>query len=323
MAEALVNIQDKHHVTVTNGKLADGSESGYFADGTVAVVTADTAPTGYKFGYWKRNGITISYNPKYTFFVTSDDIQLEAVYVEDTDDIERYGNATIENVETDKANQKIKFVSLLNVPEGCKILKAGVVTTCNEETAENLTIETSDYKTLYKENINTTNYRYTLTVQNDKALETWYVKGYLVYEDADGNEKTVYSDLVKANLDGYETIKEDKILGTAIMENVIEDTENQELKFITMTSVPADCKIVKSGVVATSDISKSENLTIDNSDYNTLFKTDITVHNYRYTLTIRNEQAKKTWYVRPYLVYTDADGKEFTVYGELSTGSLN
>jgi len=90
-----------------------------------------------------------------------------------------------------------------------------------------------------------------------------------------------------------------------------------------MTSVPADCTIVKSGVVATSDASKAETLTMETSDYSTLFKTGITAHNYRYTLTIQNDMALKTWYVKPYLVYTDADGKEFTVYGELSTGALN
>jgi len=129
--------------------------------------------------------------------------------------------------------------------------------------------------------------------------------------------------MTKVNLDGYETVEEEKIVGTAIMEDVIKDTANNVLKFVSLSSVPADCTIVKSGVVATSNATKAENLTIDNSDYDNLFNTGITQHNFRYTLSIKNDAAKKTWYVRPYLVYTDASGKEFTVYGDLSTGTLN
>ena len=190
-AEYRIFTNGMHSVSVKNGTFADNTTFACFEEGAVAAVTADKAEEGYKFGYWKRNGKTISYNAKYTFYVPADDVELEAVYVEDTDDIERYGNAAIESVDIDKENQKIKFVSLLNVPEDCKILKAGVVATVDEEKAKDLTIENSDYKTLYKTNITAHNYRYTLTVQNDQVLKKWYVKGYLEYEDANGNVETV------------------------------------------------------------------------------------------------------------------------------------
>ncbi len=321
-AEAMVVVDNaSYNVTVKNGTFADKSTSASFKAGEIAAVTADAPEAGYKFGYWKRNGQTISYNNKYTFYVPTDDVELEAVYVEDTDDIERYGNAAIESVDIDKENQKMKFVSLLNVPEDCKILKAGVVATVDEEKAKDLTIDNSDYTTLYNTNITAHNYRYTLTIQNDQALKTWYVKGYLEYEDANGNVKTVYSDLTKADLDGYETIHEDKIVGTAIMESTEDDSINKVFKFVTMTSVPADCTIIKSGVVATSNYNDSKNLTIDNSEYKTLYNTNITAHNFRYTLSIKNAMYEKSWYVRPYLVYKDASGKEFTVYGDVASNA--
>ncbi|MCQ2469056.1 MAG: leucine-rich repeat protein [Ruminococcus sp.] len=319
-AEAIVVVDNaSFNVTVKNGTFADKSTSASFKAGEIAAVTADAPEAGYKFGYWRRNGQTISYNNKYTFYVPTDDVELEAVYVEDTDDIERYGNAAIESVDIDKENQKMKFVSLLNVPEDCKILKAGVVATADEAKAKDLTIDNSDYTTLYKTNITAHNYRYTLTIQNDQALKTWYVKGYLEYEDANGNVKTVYSDLTKADLEGYETIHEDKIVGTAVMESIEDDSVNKVFKFVTMTSVPADCTILKSGVVATSNYDDSKNLTIDNSEYKTLYNTNITAHNFRYTLSIKNAMYEKSWYVRPYLVYKDSSGKEFTVYGDVAS----
>ncbi|MEE5993907.1 MAG: hypothetical protein V3G42_11790, partial [Oscillospiraceae bacterium] len=316
-AEAIIEVnQGKHQVTVKNGAFANGETSAYFADGAIAVATADKPADGYKFGYWKKNGSTISYNPTYTFFVTSDNVELEAVYLEDTDDIERYGNAVIESVSPDAESKKIQFVSLLNVPEGCKILKAGIVATSDETKSANLTDANADY-VRYSENLTVRNYKYTWTKTN--VNETWYVKGYLVYETANGETKTIYSDIAKATLDGYEMIQEEKILGTAVMESVTPDAEEKKLQFVAMLSVPADCTINKAGIVATSDATKAENLTADNADYVRTGTT--TKHGYRYTWTKTN--VNETWYVKPYLVYTDANGKEHTVYGELTTGELN
>ena len=317
-AEAIVNVQGgKHSVTVKNGTFADGSTSAYFTDGTVIAVTADKPEDGYKFGYWKKNGSTISYNPTYTFPVTADNIELEAVYVEDTDDIERYGNALIDSITPDKENNKIQFVSMVNVPEDCTILKAGIVATSDAEKAENLTDENADF-VRYNENLTVHNFKYTWTKSN-VGEDTWYVRGYLVYQDKDGNIKTVYSDLAKATLDGYETIKEDKILGTAVMDSVIPDPEEKKIHFVAMLNVPADCTIKQAGIVATSDAEKSENLTAENATY---VRADATTkHSYKYTWTKTN--VNETWYVKPYLVYTNADGKTFTIYGELVTGNLD
>ena len=314
-AEYWITQKNMYHVAVKNGTI-NGETSGEFVPNTIIAVKADEPEAGYKFGYWKKNGNTISYNPTYTFFAPTENVELEAVYVEDTDDIERYGNAVIETVSPDKENKKIQFVSLLNVPEGCKILKAGIVATSDEEKSANLTDENADF-VRYGENLTVRNYKYTWTKTN--VNETWYVKGYLVYEDANGEAKTVYSDLAKATLDSYETIKEEKILGTAVMESVTPDAEEKKIQFVAMLNVPADCTINKAGIVATSDAAKAENLTAENADYVRTGTT--TKHGYRYTWTKTN--VNETWYVRPYLVYTDASGKEFTVYGELTSAGLN
>ena len=44
--------------------------------------------------------------------------------------------------------------------------------------------------------------KYTWTKTKVTAEQVWYVKSYLVYEDADGEQITVYGDLVKADLNG-------------------------------------------------------------------------------------------------------------------------
>jgi hypothetical protein len=47
-----------------------------------------------------------------------------------------------------------------------------------------------------------------------------------------------------------------------------------------------------------------------------------TAHNYKYTWTKTNVTSDQTWYVRSYLVYKDASGNEYTIYGDLVTGKI-
>lgn len=318
-AEYWITKPNMYYISVKNGKLSDGKTASYCEKESIVVVEADKAEEGYKFGYWKKNGITISYNPTYTFYATSDKVELEAVYIEDEDDVERYGNAQIESIRPDSENGKIEFVSLLNVPEDCRILKAGIVATSDEKKADELTDLNADY-VRYDENIAYHNYRYTWTKTKVTEDQTWYIKGYLVYEDAQGNQKTIYSDLSKATLNGSERIVEDRIVGTAVMDEVRSITTENKLIFVAMLNVPADCKINKAGIVATSDAEKGKNLTADNADY--VRADETTKHGYKYTWTKTNVTSEQSWYVRPYLVYTDTNGKQFTVYGDLTTGVL-
>ena len=131
----------------------------------------------------------------------------------------------------------------------------------------------------------------------------------------------MYSDLTKATLEGSETIIEDKIVGTAVIDSVTPLPDEKKLQFVAMLNVPADCTINKAGIVATSDTDKAANLTAENADF---VRADATTkHGYKYTWTKTKVTSDQTWYVRPYLVYTDANGKVFTVYGELTSGKIN
>ncbi|MBR0484631.1 MAG: hypothetical protein IJJ69_07645, partial [Oscillospiraceae bacterium] len=197
---------------------------------------------------------------------------------------------------------------------------AGIVATNNAEKAENLTAENADFKR-GQENPEVHSYKYTWTKSSVQADETWYVKGYLVYTDANGNEKTVYSDMAKATLDGYEIIKEEKILGTAMIDSV-SVVETNKLRFVSLTNVPADCTIQFAGIVATDNTEDAANLTTENARF-IRGGENLTVHNYKYTWTKKDVTADQIWYVRAYLKYTDNSGKAYTVYGDLRTATLS
>ena len=314
-----------YKVTVINGTV-DGETSGEFAPNTVIAAKADTAPAGKKFGYWKRNGMTASYNSVYTFPVTSDNIELEAVYLDADDEFSTDGKCVKDSVAIDATNKKISFSFLNNVPEDCTIIKGGVVATSDINKVNTLALGNADYEKVFTTTKH--NYKYTWTKSNVADGQAWYVKGYLIYKDADGVEHTVYSNMEKATLNGSETIHEDKVVGTSSMDSVSVDKANNKIAFAALLNVPADCTIKFAGVVATSDASKVDAMTKITATEKTIVD-GIYVrgiasakHTVKYTWTKTNIGAE-TWYVRPYLVYTDSLGTEQIVFGDVSEAKMN
>ena len=125
----------------------------------------------------------------------------------------------------------------------------------------------------------------------------------------------------KATLNGWETIQDDKIVGTDVIDSVKcfkneVSSKGNCISFSALLNVPADCKIVKAGLIATSNSTKAKNLTAENADYVKYMET--TKHTAKYTWT-KTKVGNETWYVRPYLVYTDSLGTERIVYGDLTT----
>ena len=313
-------------ISVTNGTVNNRTYEEYDSD-TVVEVKSDKPPKGKKFGYWKdKDGKTVSYNPIYTFKITYDR-ELEAVYLDEDDEFNTTGNCVEEAVVIDKTNKKIKFRFTNAVPEDCTIVKAGMVATSNINQANSLAIGNAEYDR-YKDNITVHNFGYTWTKTNVEAGQAWYVKGYLIYKDKNGVEHTVYSNLQKATLNGYQTIHEDKIVGTSFMDSVIVDKKNKEIKFVSLLNVPADCTIKFAGIVATSDSTKKDSLTkitaTEKSMVNGCYVRGMSSskHTVRFEWT-KTKVGKETWYVRPYLVYIDPLGTERIVYGDLTTQKLS
>ena len=312
-------------VTVKNGTV-NGATTASYAPDTVIVVKADKAPNGKKFAYWKKNGSTASYSASYTFPL-SRDMELEAVYTSIADEFQTDGTGQLEGFNADKENGKLQIAVLHSVPQDCKILKAGLVATSDTSKLNNLTAANADY-VKYKENITVHNFKYTWTKTQVTADQTWYVRSYLEYKDADGKIKVVYGDMVQATLDGYKVQVENKIVGTSNMGDVVKDTENNKLSFAALLNVPVDCTIKFAGVVATSDASKVSELTkikvAEKAMVNGIYVRGMTSdkHTVKYTWT-KTEVGSETWYVRSYLVYVDSHGQTQYVYGDLTTAKLN
>ena len=193
---------EKFIVTVTGGTLNNGISGDSYQVGTELTVTASPAEEGFQFDHWENNGKIASYNEVYSFHVPAKEITLEAVYSPVGTEVEKVGTAYIESVTTINGN-KIAFVSKVAIPEGARILKAGIVanTQANLNGSE-LTTDTAQF-TRYDDSkcYDYLAYKFTWTKGNVSEDDVWCVRSYLVYSDENG-EHTVYGELVRANLNG-------------------------------------------------------------------------------------------------------------------------
>ena len=224
---------ETYSVTVNGGKMSTGKTSGTVQVSKLVTVKANTAPTGKKFSHWERNGVKVSTNTIYSFYMPSCDVSLEAVFVSDSSTVEAAGTAIIESVIPNKSTGKVSFVSLLNVPKNCTYVSGGLVATCNSSIGANVNASNATYvKLSTKGTARTKNLKYTWTKGGVTENTVWYVKGYLVYKDSSGVEQTVYSDCVAANINGIveQTVQEngvflDKATDTLIIKGAVTDTD--------------------------------------------------------------------------------------------------
>ncbi len=113
-------------------------------------------------------------------------------------------------------------------------------------------------------------------------------------------------------------------VGTAEIAEIIKQEGKSGISFVAIFDTPEGSTIDFAGVVATSDAAVGQNLTRENATYVRGGAQES--GNGRFTWTKSNAGADTTWYVRAYLVYTDADGVTHTVYSSVVTavyGELN
>lgn len=193
----------KYSVEVIGGKLINGKTAEDIQVSEIATVKADSANAGKKFSHWLKNGVKVSTDEKYSFRMPSGNVVLSAVFVDSTETVEKAGTAIIESVTANAGTGRVSFVSVLNVPENCTMVKGGLVATNDSSIGRNVTANNAEcVKLSAKTTASTNSLKYTWTKSNVTENSTWYVRGYLVYKDANGVQKTVYSDCVAANING-------------------------------------------------------------------------------------------------------------------------
>lgn len=194
---------EMYSVTVNGGKLSTGKTSGTVQVSKLVTVKAYSPANGEKFSHWERNGVMVSSNTVYSFYMPSYDIDLEAVFVDDAAAVTPSGNAIIESIVPNVAGKKVAFTAVLNVPKNCTYVKGGIVATNKASIGENVDVSNAVFvKLSTKGTSRTKNLKYTWTRGGMTEKTVWYVKGYLVYKDSAGVEQTVYSDCVAANING-------------------------------------------------------------------------------------------------------------------------
>lgn len=163
-------------------------------------IDPDQIPDGQKFYCWEKNGVVASYNEAFSFYMSEKDTTVKAVYVDADEKIEKQAAAYIESVTPNKDTNKLTFIAVLNVPEDFTMKKAGLVAADSQEKADN---NNWDYvKTSNKITDSMKSFRYTWNKSNVLEGDTWYVRPYVTYIDADQQEVTLYGDLVKATING-------------------------------------------------------------------------------------------------------------------------
>ena len=185
-----------YQITVENG-----TGAGTYKQNDVVTVVANAASEGNKFSHWADEaGNILSYNEKYQFYAAKN-IKVTAVYVAVTEKVEAKGTTEIVDKSIDKANRKLTFVSMSTVPEGCTIGKAGIIATNVESVGKSGDGFNADTAAYVRGNSWTGNaYRFTWTKSKVGSGDTWYVRAYLVYTDAEGNVNTVYGDMVSQTM---------------------------------------------------------------------------------------------------------------------------
>ena len=126
-----------------------------------------------------------------------------AIYGSENDLESQQPGTYISDIYRQYSDNKVVVRSYSYIPDGYKIVRAGVIATFDANIA-NGTFD--DQTATYvrpdedNDNINDYNYYFTWSKSNVTSEDTVYVKAYLKYKDADGVEHTIYGDLVTATL---------------------------------------------------------------------------------------------------------------------------
>ena len=179
-----------YNITVENG-----TGTGAYKQNDVVTVVANAASEGNKFSHWADEaGNILSYNEEYQFYAAKN-MKVTAVYVKIADMVETKGTTEIVDKIADREKEKLTFVSMSTVPEGCTINKAGMILTDDATVANGDSFNASTAKYVLGDAWSGTAYRYSVNISGVSAGVTWYVRAYLVYTDAEGNVYTIYGQM--------------------------------------------------------------------------------------------------------------------------------
>lgn len=145
----------------------------------------------------------------------------------------------------------------------------------------------------------------------------WYARPYVEYT-LNGETKLIYGNMVTVSA-GCDYDSSEK--ATAVIRSASYDASSKIATFVAYLTIPDGCTIVKAGIIAapgTSFDATSTILTWDNATYKKVSAKAVgTAGPVNYTWTKSKVESGDVWHVRPYVIYSDNQGIEHTVYGTL------
>ena len=180
-----------HTVTAVNGTLSEGGTSGEYQFDMPVTVTADTAPAGQQFSHWTMDGVKVSTKSTFSFFSPMKNIRLTAVFTDGGASLNDVPFITLlDDVMTDETNGSMMFTAIKNVPEDFTLVECGALLASGELSGE-LTLATTGVRCLKINNFD--NDMFYARKTDIGSGEMWNARGYLIYQDGNGNLVTVYS----------------------------------------------------------------------------------------------------------------------------------
>lgn len=185
-------LDEQYHLSVINGTLPGGGTSGDFLYDWPVTVVADPAPSGQQFSHWEQDGVKVSTSNSYSFFTPLRDTTLTAVFVADTTELPTLPFITLSSdVQVDVTGGTMLFVASRNLPTGYTLVESGILLLQAVDAPAELTLETAGVLRGKIKNDSTDQFYVRKT--NVAPGSTWHARAYLIYQDADGNIVTVYS----------------------------------------------------------------------------------------------------------------------------------
>ena len=183
-------------ITVNDGTISKNEELV-----NIYTIVANTAPEGKKFGYWEDNyGRVVSFDSTSRIY-SYDNVAYAPIYVDEEYNIEKT-NVMVCYANNKIGSDKISIALINRVLDEYTIVKRGMLVTTDKSLVdnENFVLENPDVINAVASNITTKNLYMLKARKSTAGNSTYYIKGYLVYTDDLGNEKTEYSDVIKSKI---------------------------------------------------------------------------------------------------------------------------
>ena len=185
---AYARSEDTYEVTVTGG-----TGSGEYRYNDVVTAVANAAEAGKKFSHWTKDGATVSYDTTYKFYASGAS-EVTAVYVEESEPVEKKPILVASMSEGLVDDDKLAFFSERDLPSEWEIVETGLLLGQDEATLE----LGADGVTKAAARNTDAKGQYTVRKAGVSAGEVWYGRAYVVYRE-DGELKVMYSDVVGNN----------------------------------------------------------------------------------------------------------------------------